>query len=506
MKKNAKEKGITLVALVVTIIVLLILAGVSISLVLGNNGVITKASTAVTENRKATAQEDIAMAWASCETDYLNEWTKNTSLVKSEYLSPDAITNKFNNQYLIGGQASNISREEDGSIIGTYTSDDNNTNVDFIIESNGVVTITGEAVKIVTYGSIEEAKGKEAVTKNVTIKEENKEVTIPAGYRVTDDSGNTIDEGIVIADSHGNEWVWVPVPNPSDLYETAASDAKLSDGTTPYTKYSKTMTIGSNGNTKTITRTTPGDSSGFREPDILAECLVSEEGENVYYDNDENAQTAGYASRKDMAEKMVQEYDEMIASIEQYKGFYVGRYEINGTTTNPTVQKDQNVITNTNWYNLVNVCKNGNLHEGSTTSGMIWGCQWDAMCDWIANYGDRKNIIDSKDWGNYDNSTGPAANDCGSKQTSGKNEAWKANNIYDVAGNFYEWTMESGLAQYNRSYRSGFYGNYGAQWPAYYRFRNNPIFSTMSNCRRISSHFNNKVTLFPGVMEQDKLI
>ncbi len=144
MKNEGREDGITLVALVVTIIVLLILAGVSISLVLGNNGVITKASTAVTENRKATAQEDIAMAWASCETDYLNEWTKNTSLIKSEYLSPDTIANKFNNQYLTGGQASNISREEDGSITGTYTSDDNNTNVDFIIESNGVVTIEGE--------------------------------------------------------------------------------------------------------------------------------------------------------------------------------------------------------------------------------------------------------------------------------------------------------------------------------------------------------------------------
>ncbi len=143
--EELNEKGITLVALVVTIIVLLILAGVSISLVLGDNGVITKASTAVTENRKATAQEDIAMAWASCETDYLNEWTKNTSSSKEEYLSEDAITSKFNNQYLTGGSVSGIVRGEDGSITGTYTSTDNNTNIDFTIESNGVVTITGEA-------------------------------------------------------------------------------------------------------------------------------------------------------------------------------------------------------------------------------------------------------------------------------------------------------------------------------------------------------------------------
>ena len=50
MKKN---KGITLVALVVTIVVLLILAGVSINLVLGNNGIIAKAKDAETKSAEA---------------------------------------------------------------------------------------------------------------------------------------------------------------------------------------------------------------------------------------------------------------------------------------------------------------------------------------------------------------------------------------------------------------------------------------------------------------------
>ena len=52
--KNKQEKGITLIALVVTIVVLLILAGVSISLVLNNNGVISKAKDA--KNQYAEAQ------------------------------------------------------------------------------------------------------------------------------------------------------------------------------------------------------------------------------------------------------------------------------------------------------------------------------------------------------------------------------------------------------------------------------------------------------------------
>lgn len=51
------QKGITLVALVVTIIVLIILAGISISLVLGDNGIVTKAK-AGRENYQYAANEE----------------------------------------------------------------------------------------------------------------------------------------------------------------------------------------------------------------------------------------------------------------------------------------------------------------------------------------------------------------------------------------------------------------------------------------------------------------
>ena len=52
LRNQRSERGITLVALVVTIIVLLILAGVSINLVIGNNGIITKSK----EGRDKTEQ------------------------------------------------------------------------------------------------------------------------------------------------------------------------------------------------------------------------------------------------------------------------------------------------------------------------------------------------------------------------------------------------------------------------------------------------------------------
>ena len=62
MKKQLKNaKGITLIALVITIIVLLILAGVSIAMLTGDNGIITQANNAKVANEKATAKEKVEM-------------------------------------------------------------------------------------------------------------------------------------------------------------------------------------------------------------------------------------------------------------------------------------------------------------------------------------------------------------------------------------------------------------------------------------------------------------
>lgn len=57
--KTRNSKGITLIALVITIIVLLILAGISIAMLTGDNGLLTKASKAKTDTEKATAREKV---------------------------------------------------------------------------------------------------------------------------------------------------------------------------------------------------------------------------------------------------------------------------------------------------------------------------------------------------------------------------------------------------------------------------------------------------------------
>ena len=68
-----KERGITLVALVVTIVVLLILAGVSISLVIGQNGIVTKAQEGASSYQNAANAERANMAGAEQELNQILE-------------------------------------------------------------------------------------------------------------------------------------------------------------------------------------------------------------------------------------------------------------------------------------------------------------------------------------------------------------------------------------------------------------------------------------------------
>ena len=75
------QKGITLVALVVTIIVLIILAGISINLLLGENGLITKAQDAKKQQKIAEVKEKLSLELASAETDAI---IRNESLEEEQ--------------------------------------------------------------------------------------------------------------------------------------------------------------------------------------------------------------------------------------------------------------------------------------------------------------------------------------------------------------------------------------------------------------------------------------
>ena len=138
-----KQNGITLIALVITIIVLLILAGVSISLVIGDNGILTQATEAVTENRKASISEDIAMAWAGLETEYVRNWTTSTSAKKEDYFTEinfkDALATK--------GDVSDFNFDSESEVTKFKYSTNNNPEKEYnvVITEDGKVLLDGFA-------------------------------------------------------------------------------------------------------------------------------------------------------------------------------------------------------------------------------------------------------------------------------------------------------------------------------------------------------------------------
>ena len=366
---------------------------------------------------------------------------------------------------------------------------------------------------------IEEATGKVTLakvpvgtkaSKNGTINGEEGNAnnpTIPAGYipinTETSNWGNgkdapsqdSVKHGLVIKDEKNNEWVWVPVPDVTVMCDTSNTTEYTLCGTTGETAvktklYSKSEIISGK------TRTTPGTSSGYREPDLVVGSNgTSYDAEEEYYKD-----ILGFSSKEKMAEAFVADYNEMIVSIGKYGGFYIGRYELSESG----VKKDQPTLTKTNWYNLYKKCTELQASDKVKTQ-MIWGCQWDVTMNWLISSGAKTSDEVNKNsstWGNYRNyntannytegTTGYEKN-AGSLQNTGSSENWKANNIYDLAGNVEEWTQEASSTG-DRASRGGVYNYYGYNFPDSYR---GSYISDNSGYGggRFSSHFNNKVAL-----------
>jgi len=115
------DSAITLIALVITIIVLLILAGVSLNLVVGSNGIIEKANNAASETEKANAKEEIELVVANLKADYYqakyaSEAGESRTFLK--YLSDEINKNEEGYTTPSGGK---LTCTEDGKI--TYEND-----------------------------------------------------------------------------------------------------------------------------------------------------------------------------------------------------------------------------------------------------------------------------------------------------------------------------------------------------------------------------------------------
>ena len=417
--KNVKiktNKGITLIALVITIIVLLILAGVTIASITGENGILSKATNARDNNTKASAEERV-------KTEVLGSYGSDGKI---------SIEDLNNNLKNVEGLKYNGSAISDSNKIESLPATVNVDGYDVVITEQGNVE------KATT---LEDAKTDDMLTKNedTPITVDNKIVKIPAGFKVADDSGNTIDEGIVIEDSEKNQFVWVPVSKENFATEFVRIE-------------------------------------GYEDGSL--QSMLSSCGE---------ANAEGVNEKVKETETTQKEAIKMYASVKRNEGFYIARYEAGKEGENVVSKKGADV------YNAISWSANGKMQETTGTTGgavelsrnfanvknyktvtstLIYGVQWDAVMKWMENVSNpnvkgKTYIQDSTGMGwysdNYNsgNSDHKTSIDIG-EENRGSNQVKK---IYDLAGNVWEWTMDS-LVTVTRVARGGDFCNTGSDVPA----------------------------------------
>ena len=263
----------------------------------------------------------------------------------------------------------------------------------------------------------------------------------------------TVDAGVVVK-IKGSEFVWVPVDDVV-LDKNRVSDLPISADTG--TSNGKTYTpmavqvgndykgilydfSGRNGYLKYGSKENyQGSDTEYREPDVVSS-----------FDGTESDTVDG----KITTTKLTTEYNAMIASVLKYKGFYVARYEAGlDKATNEVVFKNASVEANnvtttdasnsetSSWYGLYKKIKTFTTDSDKVVSSMIWGSQYDAMMNWMAKNG--KTVGDSNS--SIRNNT----------TTTGGKDTDIINNVYDLYGCHYEWTLEA-YNSYGRALRGGY--------------------------------------------------
>ena len=310
--------------------------------------------------------------------------------------------------------------------VGTYylhvLTIDNAGNKKEVISS--VVTIKAREWDLSKVNKVESADGVTVpVPKGYVASSVASENTVKDGFVIYEGEEAVTDTNVATARTTRNQFVWVPVENPSEMYGTDANGKKwgklydFSGGTMRPTSWIESGGI-----------ITSVSTLSYHEPDVID----------------------GDSTNGITLTQLETEFNNMIDSVKTYGGFYIGRYETgNLSKAEAVVVKNNSDIGNQTWYTMYNKSK-GIAANSNVTTSIIWGCQWDATLGWMYNSGDS-----AKKKYTYD---GTGKGNCGSGQPipTGSVEAYAVNNIYDMAGNIYDWTMESNGGN-SRVFRGGFY-------------------------------------------------
>ena len=478
MNKLKNKKGITLIALVVTVVVLIILAGVSINAVLGDNGIIKKANQAASVTKEAEVKEAINRTIlefyltndyetledflkAKAEDGSIDSVTKNAdgtlTVKKGEYSV--TVENKTNSS---GGSSSGgstggetqtpeitigeakVVANSDGtgsaitdvasvylgntlyitfvhSITGGTTTVDKT--IPYAVTKNGTYTFTvtgtvnGKSYTKNVSVTVNQFKDVyEYMQTNTKVTYSDGEVWIPEGFKVAEDSASTVQGGVVIEDKDGNQFVWVPVATLADYKRTW------------YTGY-----------------------DSFSE---YSEALPEDEK----------------------------------TSVERYKGFYIGRYEAGDkeSTVAKTLRSSNDVTktvtikANQAPYNYVTRTEAVSLAEGFATkqgykakTKLVSSYAWDTTIAFLQKV--NSDYGSSSEEGNYYNTTFSYTDITGASQIKAESstvivptgQTTPVCNIYDMGGNVWERTTESySNTYYPYARRGGGYNSSFANYPA----------------------------------------
>ena len=379
-KTNLREKrGITLVALVITVIIIIILATVAISFAFGDNGLINRAE------------------------DARDMYANDTAYTEGSIANVESYINGILDGSGIGGGGSDtptIPTEWNQSKVTPVLSDDN------------------KYVPVPIGYTASEATG---------------EGSVISGFVIYEETGAVNDTNVADAKKERNQFVWIPVDDINEIAWTAQEGGVDNNGRTNY--QGKLYDFDASGATE---KTSYGQgTTSYREPDIVE-----------YYDNNTTYVTdiLGLADGEALKTQLQEEFNAMVESVDTYGGFYIGRYETGNLAstvgTEPVSVKDNDANSNVNWYYMYQNSKLVKAND-NVESTMIWGSLWDRTLIWLAEtnaessgqYGKSyQEIDDSSTWGNYRNYSGEiAVEGYGERQATGFSEAWKANNIYDLA-------------------------------------------------------------------------
>ena len=397
-KQKLKEsKGITLIALVITIIVLLILAGVTIATLTGDNGILGKANDAKTQTEQAKADENLKIAIAG---SYGTDGKLNLKDLK------DNLTNQG------------------------IDYDKNNTG--FPLE----VKVNGEKKKIDANGniieSIQSLKTKGTVFKDTTTLEDTygNQVKIPKGFKIANDSATDVTGGIVIEDATytntiGSQFVWIPV----GTGENAIKKANKEKVDIALGRYEFTKTTSEYSGSSFTEDTTANHNSDYKNAIAkdIEQFKTSVKNNHGYYIGRYEAGVVDYNSS-------------VSTSNSDYKINWTG---YTGDNIKLVCKKEQQV------WNYVTQNKASELSrdmygsEAKVTSDLINSYAWDTAIVFVQKCGKESNSSTySRTWGHSSITEGmPQAT--GTNILTETSKVDKQCNIFDMAGNCLEWTTET---------------------------------------------------------------